>query len=71
MTWQVRGFTDEAITFATALEEVLDLRLEIAEPWQCEESVLRSLPVATREAVRRSSARPLPTRSSASRLPTD
>ena len=32
-----RGFTDEAITIATGLEGLVDLRLEISEPWRCEE----------------------------------
>ena len=51
------GFTDEAITFAVGLEGLLDLRLEISEPWRCEESVLATLPSATREAVLRMSRR--------------
>ena len=55
---QVRGFTDEAITFATALEGRVDLRLEIQEPWRCEEDVLRHLPRATRDAIRRMYKRP-------------
>ena len=54
---QVHGFTDEAITFATALESAVDLRLEISEIWRCRESVLRTLPRATRDAVTRLSKR--------------
>ena len=55
---QVRGFTDEAVTFATALESMLDLRLEISEPWHCREAVLQSLPLATADAVMRMQQRP-------------
>jgi len=40
----VHGFTDEAITFALALERHVDLRLEISEMWRCRDTVLGSLP---------------------------
>ena len=43
-TGQVHGFTDEAITFALALERHVDLRLEISEMWRCRDTVLGSLP---------------------------
>ena len=55
----VRGFTDEAITFATALEGHIDLRLETSDPYACDQQVLRHLPRATREAVMRMQGRPL------------
>ena len=50
---QVLGFTDEAITYATALEGLVDLRLEISELWSCESAVLATLPAAIRDAVLR------------------
>ena len=40
----MHGFTDEAITFALALERHVDLRLEISEMWRCRDTVLGSLP---------------------------
>ena len=43
-TPKVHGFTDEAITFAVALERHLDLRLEISEMWRCRETVLSTHP---------------------------
>lgn len=55
----VRGFTDEAITFAVALEGLVDLRLEVSEPWRCDEAVLSSLPEVTREAIHRMQKRSL------------
>ena len=36
----MHGFTDEAITFALALERHVDLRLEISEMWRCRDTVL-------------------------------
>ena len=50
---QVRGFTDEAITYASALEGIVDLRLEISDIWHCEGSVLAALPRCLRESVMR------------------
>ena len=50
---QVRGFTDEAITFATALEGLVDLKLEVSEAWHCEDAVLSTLPASTRDAILR------------------
>ena len=52
-TGQVHGFTDEAITFAVALERHVDLRLEISDMWRCRETVLNTLPASTRDAVER------------------
>ena len=51
---QVLGFTDEAITYATALEGLVDLRLEISGAVvTCESAVLATLPAAIRDAVLR------------------
>ena len=49
---EVHGFTDEAITFAVALERLVDLRLEISDMWSCRD-FLSALPQATRDAVER------------------
>ena len=48
---QVHGRTDEARTFATALEGLIDLRLEIAEPWRCRTAILDRHPAATRARI--------------------